>query len=181
MIDWLTRFYADENLKITLIESFRPLFTTYAATIAPNPDIAFVDALTSRFVERYLDSSRAQLQEVLKDAEDPMAALSERFKEWTEKRPAKVRSNEIVRTANAMRMQDMQSSGVVKKVWRASGENCPYCKALNGKVIGVEEKFFESSSTFLPEGATEPLRFNSDKRHPPIHNGCDCSIEGVTE
>lgn len=182
MIDWLTRFYRDADLKLQLIESFRPVFTAYAATITPNPEIAFVDALTTRFVERYLDSSRAQLQEVLKDAEDPMAALSERFSEWVEKRPAKIRSNEIIRTANAMRMQDMQAKGITKKVWVASGsDTCPYCMALDGTVVGVEEKFFESSSTFLPEGVTEPLRFNNDHKHPPIHNGCNCSIAEYTE
>lgn len=182
MIDWLTRFYRDGDLKLQLVESVRPVFLMYARTIVANPDIAFVDALTNRFIERYLDSSRAQLQEVIRDAEDPLAALEERFTEWVAKRPAKVRSNEIVRTGNAMRMQSMKDRGVTKKVWVASGgDTCPFCSALDGEVVGVEEKFFESSDTFLPEGATGPLRFNNDHMHPPIHNGCDCSIAEYTE
>ncbi len=186
MIDWLTRFYTDDDLKAQLIESFRPLFLSYASTVVDNPSHAFVDALILRFVERYLDSSRAQLQEVIiqtiDEGGDPLLALEERFGEWAEKRPGKVRQNEIVRSANALRMQEMADRGITKKVWVTNGsEDCPYCKALDGKVIGVEEKFFESSTTFLPEGVTEPLRFNNDHKHPPIHNGCDCSIAEFTE
>lgn len=186
MIDWLTRFYRDEDLKLQLIESFRPIFTAYAQTVMASPNEAFVTALANRFVERYLDSSRAQLQEVIRAAVDegaePLEALSGRFSEWLDKRPSKIRSNEIIRTSNALRMEDMRQRGVVKKVWNSSGgDNCPYCAALDGVVVGVEEKFFESSSTFLPEGVTEPLRFNNDHKHPPIHNGCVCSIAEYSE
>lgn len=186
MIDWLTAFYRDDALRAQLIEAFRPVFLSYAGAVVDNPSPAFVDALVIRFVERYLDSSRAQLQEVINktlDAGgDPLAALEQRFGEWVEKRPGKVRQNEIVRSANALRMQDMADRGVTRKVWVTNGsEDCVYCKALNGRVVGVEEKFFESSTTFLPEGVTEPLRFNNDHKHPPIHNGCDCSIAEYTE
>ena len=186
MIDWLTEFYTDEDLQAQLTEAVRPLFLAYAASVVDNPSESFVSALIARFVERYLDSSRAQLQEVIEgtiaEGGDPLVALEERFTEWAEKRPGKVRKNEIVRSANALRMQDMADRGITKKVWVASGsEDCPYCKALDGRVVGVEEKFFESSSTFLPEGVTEPLRFNNDHKHPPIHNGCDCSIAEFTE
>lgn len=185
MIDWITSFYRDDSLRAQVIEAFRPLFFSYAAQVVENPTDDFINALISRFVDRYLDSSRAQLQEVIGKAidegGDPLAALEDRFQEWVEKRPTKVRNNEIVRTNGATRLQAMQQQGVTKKIWRTTGKNCPYCRSLNGTVIGVEEPFFRPDDEFQPEGAERALTFNSDKRHPPIHNGCDCYIDAVTE
>ena len=185
MIDWLTAFYRDDALRAQVIEAFRPLFLSYAAAVVDNPSDEFIDSVIIRFVDRYLDSSRAQLQDVINHAvetgADPLAALEQRFGEWVEKRPTKVRNNEIVRTGNAARLQDMRDRGVLKKVWVASGENCPYCSSLDGTVLGVEEVFFNPNDEFQPEGAERALRFNSDKAHPPIHNGCDCSIAEYTE
>lgn len=181
MIDWLDEFYTSPETRQLLEESYAPLFLAYAATIVEKPDEVFVASLVDTFISSYLGSSRAQLQEVIRDAADPNKALVERLSEWAEKRPGKVSKNETVRAANAVRLQEMRDQGVTRKVWRTVGKNCPYCKSLNGKVIGVEEKFFEHSDTFLPEGTTKPLRFNNDHRHPPIHQGCDCYVEAVTE
>lgn len=185
MIDWLTAFYRSDDLRAQLVESFRPVFFAYASAVVDNPSPEFIASLIERFVERYLDSSRAQLQEVVNrtidEGGDPLAALEQRFSEWVEKRPIKVRQNEIVRTANATRLQDMRDRQVLKKVWVTSGKNCPYCTSLDGKVIGVEEVFFNADDEIQPPGAERALRFNSDKAHPPIHHGCDCSIAEYTE
>lgn len=181
MIDWLDEFYGSPEITQLLEDSYVPLFTAYAATVVEKPDKAFVAALASSFVASYIGSSRAQLQEVLKDAADPKAALEQRFAEWAEKRPGKVSKNETVRTANAVRLQEMQAQGVTRKVWRTVGKNCPYCRSLNGRTIAVEQPFFDPKDEFQPPGAERALRFNSDKHHPPIHNGCDCYIDAVTE
>lgn len=181
MKEWLDEFYGSAATRQALEESFAPIFTAYAASVVESPDKSFLAALLASFVDSYLGSSRAQLQEVLTDAGDPKAALKERIGEWIEKRPAKVSKNETVRTANALHLQEMQAQGVTRKVWRTVGKNCPYCKTLDGKTIAVEQPFFDPKDEFQPPGAERALKFNSDKHHPPIHNGCDCYIEAVTE
>lgn len=181
MIDWLDEFYSSPETRALLEESYAPLFTAYAAAVVEKPDDVFVASLLATFISSYLGSSRAQLQEVVKDAADPNVALMERLDEWVEKRPGKVSKNETVRTANAVRLQEMKDRGVIRKIWRTVGKNCVYCTSLNGKTIGVEEVFFDPKDSFKPLGAERALRFNSDKHHPPIHNGCDCYIEAVTE
>jgi hypothetical protein len=181
--EWLEQFYTDPEFRAALLAAYGPIFSQFAADIAAadggavNP--AFVQALTDTYVDGHLDSSRAQLQTLL-DEPDPAIALEQRLDEWVEKRPAKVAAEQTVRGANAMAMDEMRLAGVQQKVWRTTGaEDCPYCSSLEGKTIGVEDKFFEHSDTFLPDGATRPLRFNNDHRHPPIHQGCDCYIEAA--
>jgi hypothetical protein len=179
--EWLDEFYGSPEMRGALEDAYAPVFTAYAATLIENPDKGFVASLIAAFVNSYLGSSRAQLQGVLEEATDPKAALKERIGEWIEKRPGKVSKNETVRTANAVHLQEMRDQGVTRKVWRTVGKNCPYCKSLNGRTIAVEEPFFDPTDEFQPPGAERALRFNSDKHHPPIHNGCDCFIEAVTE
>jgi hypothetical protein len=175
VIEWLDEFYGSDDLRNSLQQSFLPLFASYAATITQNPSDEFVAALVASFVDRYLGSSRAQLQEVVA-SEDPLTNLAARFDEWREKRPSKVALNETVRAANALAVEEMRSAGVTRKVWRSSGGSCPYCRSLNGKVLEIEQHFFEPGDELNPDGADEPLTFTSAVGHPPCHQGCDCSV-----
>lgn len=182
MIQWLDEFYGDADLRQSLLESFLPVFSSYVAEATGGPVAAtFVQALAQSYVERHLGSSRAQLQEVLTDTDDPIAALSQRFTEWEEKRPGKVARNELVRSANAAQVEHMRSQGVTRKVWRSTGKTCPFCKSMNGRTIEIDKTFFDAGDEFHPEGAESPMTMTSGIGHPPIHQGCDCSIEASTE
>jgi hypothetical protein len=181
VIEWLDDFYGDPDLRDTLMESFLPAFSGYVSEAVGPVAAPFVQALAEAYVQHHLDSSRIQLQEVLKGADDPLAALSARFAEWEEKRPTKVARNELVRSANAAQVQQMRERGVTRKVWVASGGSCPYCAGLDGTVVGIEETFFTEGDEYAPEGAESPMTFTSSIGHPPVHQGCDCSIAEDTE
>jgi hypothetical protein len=174
VIEWLDEFYGSDDLRNSLETSFLPLFTSYAITLTSKPDNAFVAGLVASFVDRYLGSSRAQLQEIAK-GDDPLTGLAARFDEWREKRPSKIAVNETVRVANALAVEEMRSAGVTRKVWQSSGGSCPYCTSLNGKVLEIEQHFFDPGDELNPEGA-EPMTFTSAIGHPPVHQGCDCSV-----
>lgn len=183
MIQWLDEFYGDPELRSTLLESFLPVFSNYVSE-AVGTDVAadFVLSLAESYVDRHLGSSRAQLQEVIKGADDPLVALAQRFDEWEEKRPEKVARNELVRSANAAQVQQFREAGVTKMVWRASGgDTCPFCTELDGVIISVDGTFFEKGDELNPEGATAPIHFESSLGHPPVHQGCVCSVEAVME
>lgn len=180
MKEWLEDFYADPALRQTMLEGFLPVFSTYVAEATGGPVAAsFVQALAESYIDRHLGSSRAQLQEVIA-GDDPLTALAARFDEWEEKRPGKVARNELVRSANAASVQRMREVGVTRKVWRSSGGSCPYCQKMNGRTIEVDRNFLEAGEELTPEGAT-PMAMTSSVGHPPVHQGCDCSIEAVTE
>lgn len=175
MNEWLDEFYGSDDLRDTLRKTYLPLFLSYAATLVDSPSEAFVIGLVDSFIDRYLGSSRAQLQELL-DSESPLTELSARFDEWQEKRPGKVAANETVRAANAVRLDQMRSEGVTRKVWASSGGSCPFCSSLDGVTVEVERDFFKPDDTYQPEGAEAPLTFTSSIEHPPIHQGCNCSV-----
>ena len=178
MNEWLDEFYASPEMREALSASFRPLFAAYAQQAIDGPvDEAFLSSLIASYIEHYLDSSRAQLQEVIAGAENPVEALEQRFDEWTEKRPSKVASRELVRVREAMAMASMQQQGVERKVWAARGsDTCPYCRSLDGRTVETSADFFTESDSYQPEGADEPLTFNRSIAHPPIHDGCDCTL-----
>ena len=63
-----------------------------------------------------------------------------------------------------------------KLLWNTVGKNCPYCDELNGKIIEKGQYFVKSNSEMNPKGAEQPLAIYSSKRHPPLHDGCDCFL-----
>ena len=183
MIDWLADFYGSDDLRTALLTALAPLFAAYALEVWQSeggkgvPPEPFVAGLAASYADHHLNSSRAQLQEVVKDAgPGALQALRDRFTEWSDKRPAKVAANETVRTANALAVERMRSEGVVTKVWAASGGSCPYCTGLNGTAVEIERDFFTPDDSFQPEGADTPLTFTTTIGHPPVHQGCDCSV-----
>jgi len=176
--EWLEEFYSSPDLREALGEAFRPAFVAYASQVVDGPvDEAFLASLITSYIDTYLDSSRAQLQEVLTATDKPVEALEARFVEWGEKRPGKVAQRELVRIREAMAMAQMQSQGVERKAWAARGsETCPYCRSLNGRIVETSADFFTESDSYQPEGAERPLTFNRSIAHPPLHDGCDCTL-----
>jgi len=63
---------------------------------------------------------------------------------------------------------------VIRLVSVAFGDSCPYCRHLDGRVIGITEYFLQAGEEIQPDGAERPLRVSSNKGHPPYHGGCDC-------
>jgi hypothetical protein len=183
VIQWLAEFYGDD-LRASLLASLGPLFARYADEVweaeggTGEPPAEFVTALVAAYADHHLNSSRIQLQEVISEAGDTpvIDVLRQRFTEWTETRPGKVAANETVRAANAIALERMRSEGVTRKVWRSSGGSCPYCTGLDGRTVEVEGAFFEPGDEFNPEGAERPLTFTSSIGHPPVHQGCVCSV-----
>lgn len=81
---------------------------------------------------------------------------------------------ESTRASNAMAVWLYILIGILRKVWRAFGENCPYCGHMNGTTVGVEEHFLQPDDQInLPGGA---FKTNHTVGHPPLHTGCDCMV-----
>ena len=184
MIEWLEEFYGDD-LRTSLLASLAPLFAGYAREIwlaeggRGSPPAAFVSGLAAAYADHHLNSSRIQLQELVKEAgpDGMLDAVRERLDEWSDSRPEKVAANETIRTSNAIAIEHMRSEGVVTKVWSASGsDTCPYCEAIDGTAVEIERSFFSPGDSFQPEGADTPLTFTSEIGGPPCHRGCVCSV-----
>jgi HK97 family phage portal protein len=190
---WLQGFYRDFGIEVDAL--IAPLVTSYATAILPvaqeeisneseiSPQYAdFQREYREYFAKRHIISSREQLEAVIrnaqKEAADERDALEQRLNEWEEKRAAKIVMRETVRSESAFTRSAFALCGIMKIRSVAYGESCPYCQALDGKVIGIDE-YFLSKGDFLPEGAERPLTVSNNCSHPPYHDGCDCGIEAA--
>lgn len=189
---WLKEFY-DEH-KGFWIRQMLAILLAYADQVgasvadelggepASSDDIrAFIDQYVEALAARQVGESHLQLQALLDKAlqegeEEPEDVLEARLEEWDEKRAEKVAQHESRNALHAMVLTFYIFSGVVRYRWVASGENCPYCSALDGKVVGVGESFVGKGEDFEPDGAETPLRKRHNVKHPPLHGGCDCTI-----
>ncbi|RJQ27269.1 MAG: hypothetical protein C4589_08650 [Peptococcaceae bacterium] len=74
------------------------------------------------------------------------------------------------------------TAGVALVRWVATGQSCPYCRRLDGKVVSVNSPFIGKGEAFEAEEEERagkkkpPLVPGHDVKHPPAHRGCDCHL-----
>lgn len=184
---WLEEFYQEHQGFV--IEQMRPAAEAYSGGIAQEAGEEIDEAepdneVMSRWVEAYVASFAARLAAQQMDRvrtaleqEEPAAALDVELGRWRDTRPDDVAGEEIVRLGNAVAVFVYSYFGVAYLRWVNSGrDTCPYCRALNGKVVGIREGFLGAGTSFQPDGATSPLVVTRRVGHPPAHKGCDCLI-----
>lgn len=189
---WLKEFY-DEHTAFWQ-RQILPILLAYAdqvgASVADElggeppvgDDIrAFIDQYVEALAARQAGESHLQLRALLdktlqEGEDDPAEVLEARLDEWEEKRADKVAREESRSALHAMVLAFYVLAGVVRYRWVASGENCPYCRALDGKIVGIQEVFVAKDEDFEPEGAERPIRKRHHVKYPPLHGGCDCTI-----
>lgn len=125
-----------------------------------------------KFSQRHVQSSRGQVQQLLRDTtpDDAADAVNQRMDEWDEKRPDKITNREVVQAAGAVLVASFALMGVTRLRWTVVGPTCPICEEMDGRVVGVDKTFAEPGDKF------STLTVSSPVRHPPLHQGCDCQI-----
>jgi len=188
---WLQDFYQghQEYMKRT----WAPAYMTYADAIQTavveeigsmpgmTPELEeFVRAYLASHVALHAGSSLGQLRQVLREAvqvgQDELEAIQQRLEEWKERRPGKIAMAETVQLAGAVAFMTYKLNGIRRVRWVTFNPACPYCRDLNGRIVGLESPFLEPGIEFKPDGADRPLTTNVKIHHPPAHEGCDCQI-----
>jgi len=191
---WLGEFYEEHSQFIE--RQMTPALETLALLVlASVADELSADGLTEQedeilqFVREYVAvlgvrwsaANRGELEALLRDAtgetaDEQAAILEERLDGWEATEASKTGRRESTRSTNALAKAAYVLAGVTRLRWVADSESCPYCEALNGKVVGVNGTFVEGGTNFQPEGAETPLLVRRSVGHPPVHDGCNCSI-----
>lgn len=187
---WLESFY--EGHAAWSAQQMLPAMLAYAGLVSDqvaleldqDGDLAeqvenFTQAYALEFGSREAARNLASLLGLVRQVLTPDALLEEiegRLDEWVETKPEAIGHEESVRENNAVAVALYGVLGVRKLTSVATGESsCPYCRALDGKTIGIDEYFLEPGE-FKPEGAEAPLTVSAQKRHSPFHGGCDCVV-----
>lgn len=94
-------------------------------------------------------------------------------------RSVAIARSEASRSANFGIVEGYRQSNVVMaKEWVTALDErtCPYCFALDGKIVGLDESYFEEGDKFDPPGAERPLDIDyGDVDQPPVHTNCRCT------
>jgi hypothetical protein len=165
----------------------------------------WVSRYTNAFISRHIEESREQLAAALEREDVPSTpfgdaqgegsgtvensgtdGIEEELDAWEANRANEEGKEESVRLNGALANKVWALAGIAAMRWKVYGDTCPYCKALDGKVVGIHETFLQAGVSFpsassgivLEEGVV-PLVPRQNKKHPPAHGGCDCGIEAV--
>ncbi len=105
--------------------------------------------------------------------------IAEVYEFSDERRAEQVARTETFRIANDATQEGWKQTGVVKSIkWYTAADErvCPYCDPLHGKVVGIDENFFEKGDAAGgSDGTTMPLDYE-DVGNPPLHVSCRCYI-----
>jgi len=150
--------------------------------IEPDLLAKFVEEILVSFTSRHIGSSEGQLAAIINEAvlEDLPEEIEKRLAEWDATRPEKIAGREPVQQESAVSRFVWMSAGIAKLQWQRRGaKSCPFCQALNGKIVGIGEPFL-GEGDFTPEGhEASALKVRGPKLHAPIHKGCICIIKPV--
>jgi HK97 family phage portal protein len=104
--------------------------------------------------------------------------ISSVFKEAEDSRAFAIARTETSRASNFGIIEGYKQSGVVKgKEWVTAFDErtCEYCASMNGKIVSLDDNYFERGDEFKPRGADAPMDFGySDVGEPPLHVNCRC-------
>ena len=128
---------------------------------------------------------RVELSEGIKAGEsirELAKRVNETYANWNRYRSEMIARSETIRASNAAAKETYRQSGVVKKIiWLTNLDDrtCSWCEDLDGKVIDIEDNFFDKGDTYSVEGEDGRQSMNldyTDVGYPPLH--ADCLLPG---
>ena len=187
---WIEEFYPDHSAAI--VKRFLPVMMALATAVyaeAANEIDAdgelgeegedFVRSYVDSFAIRMTQSSIGQLRRLIAASEeaDLAGVLEERLGEWEQKRPGKLATREVVQMGNAITKAAWAFNGIRRLVWVTVGDNCPLCDEMDGRSVEITKSFLTAGDRVDPGvDGTAPLEVTQSFGHPPLHEGCDCTI-----
>ena len=185
---WLDDFYS-ADFEQNVIDGMQGAASTYLEEVreAVRDEGYEHDDSMDRWLRRYLEvyaarhmgASRAAIDAALDADGDPLENVVAVADRWQDDRAGRIATDETVRLGNAVVVAIYAVVGVRSLRWHSFGDSCPYCRALNGKTVGIDSYFLKAGDDFQPDGAEIVLRPSSNVRHPPIHGGCDCMVSAA--
>lgn len=190
-LSFMDSFYRDHHAYVKT--KFGPVLEQYAETIHKTASemIGVAVGDTSQiedFVGRYLESyafrhcrkGRLELESFLElETKDRISSKVESdIRDWVHSNAEELAAEEAVRAKNATARETWRQHGVTKLKWETSGNlNCPFCRKMSGRTVGIEGNFLNAGDVIHASTETDDgqrwmsLKIRSNKKHPPIHKG----------
>ena len=189
---WLEDYYRDfgDGAKRDML----PVNSTYGEAVTAEAmdeigeEFEEMDPEVVRFIESYsgsygarhsgisLDRLKQAILRAQQEGELPEDLLEQELDTWEDSRANGIAEEESTRLNNAVAKTVFILGGITKLKSVAFGDSCPYCKSLDGKIVGINQWFLAAGDEILPDGVDEPLTTTTNIGHPPYHGGCDCMV-----
>ena len=169
-----------------------------ALSVGKEIDFGSQDALDSirantfKFAKKVTETSVIDIKKVIATSYDEgktlgetSKALQDLNKQWTKGRVNTIARTETFRAANEGARIGYARSGVVTKLQYSAildGKTSEICQHLNGKIVGIDEKFLTEQEGFVgSDGKAVNLSYDQGVPNPPAHPNCRCTIIPVIE
>lgn len=102
-------------------------------------------------------------------------SIRDEFPQFAKVQAQRISRSELLRTSNTMAVEAWKQSGVVAaKQWLTVSDPCPYCEPMNGKIIGLDDRYFKKGTEYFGNSDT-PIKLDyGSVKQPPLHVNCKC-------
>lgn len=130
------------------------------------PDNPIVAGYAVKLAQRHCQFAKESIRKILAenhDAAQAADAVESRLAHWKSNRAARESDYELHQAQNYFTLEAYRAAGCASLRWVAHPDDPVECRALDGKVVPIDEPF-----------SNDPLR-----RHPPFGGECRCGIVGI--
>jgi SPP1 gp7 family putative phage head morphogenesis protein len=170
------------------------LGTDVSFDIASDQAASWLESYFPKFAKEFEKTSVEDLKKALiegiKEGEDIRrltARVQAVFDDWSKTRAYMVARSETLRASNKGSLFAMRQSGVVKKrfwITYFDDRTCVFCEEMDGKVIDIEENFFDEGDEFTIERGDKEMTMSLDYEDVDsgnLHPLCRCTIGTIEE
>ncbi len=135
---------------------------------------------------KYNDTTLSLLEDRLKEGfneglslDELKGRVAEVYEFSDEHRAEQVARTETFRVANDATKEAWKQTGVVKTIkWYTAADErvCPWCDPMDGKIVDIEESFFDKGDTVTGSDGSKLDLDYAAVDHPPLHVSCRCYI-----
>lgn len=154
----------------------------------------FIDEYIKKFAQQITETTIKELVAVVNKAQTEGWAVTKlrdelraKFNSFIESRAPMIAQTEVTRFSNAVAKALYKQAGFQYMRWVAiiDHKTCPFCRHLNGKIVGIGENFLEKDEVLtVDNGNGRKVSFTADYEavgHPPIHPHCRCFVVPVND
>jgi HK97 family phage portal protein len=155
---------------------------------ASSPAVATALEKRQGQIKSIITTTEKELRKTLADGIAAGESRSALIKRVRDEFDARSKADRVVRTETIWAHNEgtviaWKQSGVVSATkWDTVEDDrrCPYCKAMDGKIIGLGSNYFEKGDSFTVKddnGNDITLKLSyDDTAHPPLHPNCRCQL-----
>lgn len=155
-----------------------------------HPEIkTYIESYTSKFIQGLAETTRKDFRNLLIKAQTEgwsVPRLRDKIRElmnnYSRSRAEMIARTEMIRASNAGAKISYRQAGVKELEWLYTSDRrtCPYCRAMNGRIVRIEKPFAEKGDTVTgkdEEGNEVHYKVTYESvQYPPLHPRCRCTI-----